>query len=266
MNSKEKDNFIQLLQNRNKNLYDIAKSIKNSRPQYLYRYRSFSSEYWENEIFKGEIYFQQVNKFNDPMDSLLYFDTRKIPMNSLFVKRIKGALLISDEDIKTLFKDHTRMAKAISEMRKDIRCACFSENKDSCLMWSHYANQHNGFVIKYNTNKFGEQISKRLLPVIYSAIKPDETEEIRDCTNNLYLKSCVYKAKDWEYEKEWRVLSIRRPEKLYEKKAIDTIYLGMGCSEENRRKIIDWAKDKDVKVFQMQVSIREYKLKGKLLV
>lgn len=42
--------------------------------------------------------------------------------------------------------------------------------------------------------------------------------------------------------------------------AIEAIYLGARSKEEDKERVVKWAKGKSKKVFQMEVDLREYKL------
>ncbi len=94
--------------------------------------------------------------------------------------------------------------KFLEAMRKRL-CFSLSQRADISPMWAHYANHHEGFVIAFDTEsawfkewKDGE--SKPLLKVHYFDEKMDEPlDDIR--------KAIVSKGKDWEYEREWRILA-----------------------------------------------------------
>lgn len=66
---------------------DIAQKSRIFLPKYLYRYRKFNPEFWEKEIFNGEIYLPKACELNDPMDCLIYFDFKKTTRGLLFGKR-----------------------------------------------------------------------------------------------------------------------------------------------------------------------------------
>jgi len=73
-----------------------------------------------------------------------------------------------------------------------------SANCDNILMWSHYAQNHEGFVLGFDSNHeyFQHGVSK----VIYSDQRPyfDPTQSKQDASI-FYTKS-----KDWSYEEEYR--------------------------------------------------------------
>ena len=106
---------------------------------------------------------------------------------------------------------------------------CFSETNDNTLMWSHYAQNHEGFCVAYDVKKLKKDpygLVKHLFPVIYDGKRPVhrnldslvrshaelkeaikgnicyEGEEPLDDVLPLFL----VKGLDWKYEKEWRII------------------------------------------------------------
>lgn len=261
MTDEEKSEYNKILNDPKNFPSDIANKAQKFLPKTLYRYRSFDTTYWEDEIFKGKIYLAQATKLNDPMDCLIYFDGSLMPPNCEFINRYKKIYNCTYEDIIYKLSDESNLRWIFESFRSDVRTASFCENNQSLLMWSHYANVHNGFCIKYNTEKFKPIMLGILYPIIYSSVKPDVFNELRDCTENTIVKALVNKAMEWEYEKEWR--AVNKADKQYEffqLDAIEAIYLGARSKEEDKEKVVKWAKGKSKKVFQMEVDLREYKL------
>jgi len=79
-----------------------------------------------------------------------------------------------------------------------------SEKSDNLLMWSHYARNHEGFVIGFDADHSffkGKGIYKPT-KVLYSAKRPNVG------LSNLSLEDTYFtKSIDWEYEQEWRLFS-----------------------------------------------------------
>ncbi|MDO4332786.1 MAG: DUF2971 domain-containing protein [Eubacteriales bacterium] len=87
---------------------------------------------------------------------------------------------------------------ASRNLQRTVFIACFSERPDSLLMWGHYANNHRGICVGYDLKKLIENYD--CLPVIYE-------EELPQNINNAHiLKDTLTKYRDWEYEKEWRII------------------------------------------------------------
>ncbi|MFM2389160.1 MAG: hypothetical protein RLZZ437_715 [Pseudomonadota bacterium] len=100
-----------------------------------------------------------------------------------------------------------------------------SEIHDSLLMWSHYGDQHRGFVIEFDTDNaffnsnYAQEFPSFLLKVDYSDVRP----HLSSTTLNR-PEALTRKAKVWAYEQEWRLIrylkqanevrSIHEPEKI----------------------------------------------------
>jgi Protein of unknown function (DUF2971) len=91
---------------------------------------------------------------------------------------------------------------------KRWRLVCASRVSDSILMWSHYAADHTGVVIEFDT---GEQPFSQLddltFPVTYSEKKPDyiHYNKYPDFQKAMFTVAAT-KAADWGYEKEVRII------------------------------------------------------------
>lgn len=97
--------------------------------------------------------------------------------------------------------------------------------------------------------------------MIYSSVKPDILAEVKDCTWNAGVKALVYKAKEWEYEHEWRAINKADGQyEFFQLDAIEEIYLGARCEEKDKEMVVEWAGENSKKVYQMKVDLKEYKL------
>lgn len=77
---------------------------------------------------------------------------------------------------------------------------CCTEHKNDMLMWSHYADHHEGFVVEFDlTHPFFEE---RMFSVIYHDNRPRLTSPTKSDIETINLV-CT-KSSKWESEKEWR--------------------------------------------------------------
>ena len=94
-------------------------------------------------------------------------------------------------------------------MPVNCRIACFSEICDSILMWSYYANCHNGICIEFNLSKLdshselNNQILNCLTKVHYSPLRTDVQYFGASHAGLSFLTS---KADVWQHEQEWRLI------------------------------------------------------------
>lgn len=158
--------------------------------------------------------------------------------------------------------------KFSNQIQKSILCCSFSERNDSMLMWSHYAANHTGMCIEYDFTQLGEKsdITRMLQPVIYRENIFDVTKYLEN-TGRLNILFTSYlamiKAKDWEYENEWRYII---PERIIEpfNKPLGckptAIYLGSRINTEDERCIREIAEEKSIPVINMQLSHNKFKI------
>ncbi len=247
-------------------------------PPTLYKYYSFNE--WTQSIFeRNEIYFQSPDCFNDPFDSKIsttYEGTekqrvsrlkdlwykaisegsrKKEPEETLHAEAIK--VVKAGQDVPLILKTLERFLERMRK-RMGIFCMVHPDQKDNIQMWSHYANHHTGFCLEFQTanNFFG-----RALPIEEKYYSPE-----RPCLNLIehpnpekIVKALLTKAKDWEYEEEWRIIDhINGPgPQTYPPEALSGVILGCRISPENRQRItqlcrarnpqptIYWAEEKD---------------------
>lgn len=250
----------------------LQEYVSKNFPEKLYRYRTFG-KYWEDEIFKGYVHLTKSGEFNDPFDCKIninkeeYMEHRRKFLSEKSRKEDKCVFdiiweLKLEKEEKEQFKDGKR------EIEEMIRVSCFSEINDSILMWSHYADCHKGFCIEYDISKMRNNKAKQcILPVVYSDNWYDITQDfLYPNKDQILIKSCLYKYKAWEYEKEWRIIYPEEHNWLENKynfnfsEAITAIYLGVNIEQKNLESIKEWTKDKNIKIYQMKTNEGKYEL------
>ena len=95
---------------------------------------------------------------------------------------------------------------------RDIGILCLSENQKSILMWSHYADKHNGFVVGFDTENafFRHQPREpedigRLFRVNYKTVRTFiDVKTIK--TMKSFPDIFFTKNREWFYEREWRII------------------------------------------------------------
>lgn len=145
-----------------------------------------------------------------------------------------------------------------------------SSKKNDLLMWSHYANSHQGIVIGFNKNHeyFKQNKSFKdyegLLKIVKYQYKKPKVYLMED-REFLFTKS-----NHWKYEKEYRM--IKKLENLikigdiyvdkFPKDLISSVIFGLKISEEYKQKILDTLSktNMSIKFFDTQINFEEYKL------
>lgn len=150
--------------------------------------------------------------------------------------------------------------------------ACFSEDVNSILMWSHYSDLHKGFALGYDLSPylFPNKYNLGLFPVIYNNQRYDATEylcyligtimklPLKNADKLSQIKLLLYKAKEWEYEKEWRLIN-GQGQDIFKAHAEpyqicpNSIYYGCHISNEDFNTLHTIAKEKNLLEYKMQI-------------
>lgn len=129
---------------------------------------------------------------------------------------------------------------------RDTKVLCLTERPDSILMWSHYAQMHQGVVFELACVPERDSAWGAALPVRYGdmpKIYDDEflvgllsgqvsmtTADFIDESVNRFVTA---KAADWSYEDEWRVVlhrtDISRPTEFFSFSPEELAAVYMGC-------------------------------------
>jgi len=186
---------------------------------------------------------------------------------------------LTDEKLREMFafvseREGEIHAKSISELnvqlRRSYKICSLSERLDSLPMWAHYAGGHTGFVMEYDFTRLPEKdlIGLSLWPVVYSGIFDASKilngyEPGKRFDNMVSVLAALHKAPDWEYEKEWRLLSL---EGLFEigkcRMPLKAVHLGSKISAEDAGKVITNAKIAGVPVFKMRLVHHEFRMES----
>lgn len=167
-------------------------------------------------------------------------------------------------------KQHTQQ---IHDMRRRMRVFCLSETDCSILMWSHYADQHRGVVLGFDTEAMERFWRRPLESINYT----DELPQLID--PKAWSRSIIFgltepdlkvherewaltKHSDWGYEKEWRFVWIAQKGtdgdyENFEFPRSSLVELVLGCKTDavQSQELLSIARTfrSDVKHFQMSI-------------
>jgi len=170
--------------------------------------------------------------------------------------------------IKRNFKDviKRRIDLVNSEIKEFMRStffSSFSEINDSTLMWSHYSEKHKGICIDYDFSN-DDKIIQFLEPVYYTEQRNSVTDAFGfDKKKNTFRIAAFTKAKDWEYEKEWRIVFPHNKKGHYKVPKPKAIYLGTRFDEnkvEFKEYLLNLTKILNIPLYKMKLHDTEYKI------
>ena len=240
----------------------IYKVMRLYLPDTLYKYYSLGNDQEKDQLKletlqKQQVYLSDIASFNDPFDSKAYYydpgQLKDIPR----LKRHGGRLI----------DDFTAFIRATSLTANGVQ---------SMPMWAHYANNHAGFCVSYDT-KHNVALSSCTFPVQYTDQRLDITslmirqaqlisseidrqselgkkEILIDDLSVVYMSSllCNIKHSSWSYEKEFRcTMGKIAPGMPYVDAKPDAIYAGMKCSESNLAQLKQIATMEKIPIYQM---------------
>ena len=235
-----------------------------------YSFRGFS-DYSLADIKNETISVAHPREFNDPMDTLF---------NLWLELSIKSNdIEDSEREFRMLLKkaaEHIKMRCMIAASYKDdegVEHEVKVEDLDS-LMWAHYAKSHKGFCVRYKFPRsffsdFSAKEDKNILLMAdmnYQNNIRMELETIPEIGLSLLSKS-----ENWKYERETRLVSycsvksddgkpsVEKPFPTYDcKDAAKAIYLGVKCSDADKRKMEEAIGDKNIALYQMCIDTDNY--------
>lgn len=251
----------------------------------LYKYYG-NLDYARDVIDKHRIHFELPENYNDIYDSAAYLSDEDIEKaftsGDVFIKAL--SIFMSNEENKTILKKkispELRGKKQISTkevvdiaithlkkmQRKDVldglrkalalerivvpssqRISCFSENKDSLLMWAYYANCHKGLCLEFDL-KSESTLANHCHKVQYT-----KHFNVGNFTYTYYTKSI-----EWSHEQEWRIV-LFGPEYV-ETNSLKSVYLGYKIDDKQKLEFIELCKEHKLNLFQVKPSVIEYKL------
>ena len=195
----------------------------------LFKYYSPTYEGKDNLAFyeKGQIYFQQPEKFNDPWDCKapkIFFPRSKSFLKEFHYHLSRGYNkdLVDAEWVKNQklsrgeIRDKYRLLfeEALENIRRKIGIFSLSFIPDSELMWSHYASSHAGYMLHFQiliTDYFTNTVLKDTgipIPVIYKKKRPSLNIATYYSNREKHIYDLIrFKSEAWSYENELRLMN-----------------------------------------------------------
>ncbi|MCI5225410.1 MAG: DUF2971 domain-containing protein [Candidatus Electrothrix sp. AX2] len=184
-------------------------------------------------------YSVRINDNDDPVKERYYYDD----VVEVYFKEIR-ALAEELHVLKNTPKENRKKALSESwETKKNnvinnLGVVCFSESRSNILMWSHYASDHKGVCIEYNSNERPIKFWKnfKFHKVTYQDERNIDVLS-RGFTDSFYDLLTV-KSPDWAYEDEHRLITIKGPgPQKQTMQSLNGIILGARIKENDKREL-----------------------------
>ncbi len=222
-------------------------------PPILYKYFVFN-EHTRHIFENNEVYFHSPDMFNDPFDSkvrIIYEGSDEERRSRLVQAWQSAGLKGGLDDMQARARECVKGGKDVTTVVEASRISeeqtwrwmgifCMTAKKDNILMWAHYAGRHKGFCLGFRTD---DDFFKEIYRVKYppdgkrpccNAIRRFEPKEVADAT--------LTKAKDWEYEEEYRIIDHRGGPGVRElpPALLSEVIIGCRMLPEHRAQIRGW--------------------------
>lgn len=267
-------------------------------PNRFYKYRNLNQFTFES-IINSEVFLANSTILNDPYECYYSVNLNEVARNQFtdlsfpqtfkdhynldFPQEHIDKILASDKPFHTYIdccklmniilavnadeitkQKWIRCNELIEIERKKVNVCCFTTRNDSMLMWSHYADHHKGVCVEYDFSyDFG--LRERIQPVQYCDTQYDITSRLLPDFNPMNISlgtyiSALTKAKDWQYEDEWRLIKnngrTKHPMPLPK-----VIYLGTRFSQNEislQEKLFELANTLKIPTIQMKIHNSQY--------
>lgn len=174
----------------------------------IYKYFPARPEFFNNFLIRAT----HKAALNDPFEVFPSFD-----YTVWLVQALKDTSYgDTKEEIEDQIKDlidlgDDKYIDAGTGVFQDYGIVSLTETRDNLLMWSHYADEHKGFVIEFDyshlffTKKHMEMFNDNpLVNQIHRVLY--RKERLNELINDNIIEAYFYKSDEWSYEKEHRLL------------------------------------------------------------
>lgn len=210
---------------------------------YLYKYRP-DDKYTIQLLTEQRLHFSQPKDFNDPFDCHVTFKDEfmdKLILDRFSQKRPYLANLLKETFPKPTNIPYLReiLNQNINKACDNLSICCMSCNADIPPMWAHYADNHSGLCLGFDTTFQGDYLSGLPQKVRYVG-----HQHLYDSFENLVKLAediMTQKSEFWKYEEEVRIIKIPsdvdaegRITDSFPKEAIVAIFFGLKMSKERQ--------------------------------
>ena len=174
----------------------------------LYKYVKFETL---KGILEGSIRFSQPGAFNDPFEMVpeLYvpegWRSEKIDIRfSLTAPRREPLVGVLDDSFVSSYCSDQNSRGILASLNEAVGILCLSKNDSSLSMWAHYADSYRGALVKFDET---HEFFSGHFEVKYSEHRPKvDIASYTDADEPIPIAELCVKAKEWEHEKEVRVV------------------------------------------------------------
>lgn len=200
-------------------------------PTYVYKFKSFDA-HWRDIFENLRLYMATPKEENDP------FEGQLIP---LVASTAGTSISIAAGKLNGTIENNFNQYRILS----------LSANIRNKAMWAHYSSSYSGFAIQFKTSDTFSRVERVIYKPDIEEVASQNIENISRI-NDVYKEALLYKSLDWINEQEFRVIekSLDTEKRFFDFKTEDikSIILGIYIKENDKKEILQLAKDLKIKV------------------
>jgi len=165
-------------------------------------------------------------------------------------------ILSGEGDTKEYLKNFRALCDEVEEQwkneRNDLRILCVCEDYRNQLLWTKYADHHQGIALELEAKRELDSALLAAVEVEYTEDPPalaTEEEWIAACIglaplptgSEVWRRQVFTKSKDWEHENEWRVITKKRSDETlayanceFLPSELTAVYFGCNISDQDK--------------------------------
>ncbi|MCC2590968.1 DUF2971 domain-containing protein [Chryseobacterium sp. MFBS3-17] len=217
-------------------------------------------------IENNKIWLSNINQLNDQNEGIHNLDNFKTSLKAGM--KMAGFLGLKKYDEKTNLNYANSIYNFIRVMKENVGIYSLTTDFSNRLMWSHYGNSNMGYCIEYDfdsitdlqlqhINGWHPSHNDRFEQVkyqkqVYSPVSLNF--KIED-----FFKIVSHKTEEWNYEKEWRILTSISGGYSHKNNIVTSIIFGSRAASEVKEEIINALQKKNIKFYQLE-RVKENKL------
>lgn len=235
----------------------------------LYRYRPINSNEIE-ALEMGYLWHSPASDLNDPFEGSIKLKEIEQDTTLQISSQISISVNGGDPEFEERIFEMQNVIKQSNDWYKRhfqwmlprTKVCCFSKSKNNKLMWSHYADNHQGMVLEYDIS-FDLDLFQYAIPVTYHEQLPEINFMAQE--DKSIVSVLKNKSQDWSYEREVRIIN-DNPKGAPNKVAINpeslrSVIFGYRTSKEDRERIkMALIKFPHIKYKQCRLSEGDYEL------
>jgi hypothetical protein len=270
-----KEEFVESLEGSPSGHSQLQKALvmkEKHMPKHIYRYQP-DCDYRRESLANDKIWLSSPDKWNDPYDCEFMISDAAVESaaHKRLEKNFKGnphQLAIRKSQASLVVREKLSEVRG---WRSHCKVCCFNQEPTSMLMWGHYADNHRGFCIEYDLEgPKAAQFRRILYPIVYS----DEPYNLTPWAETLVngsdafnaegpILGLIHKFKDWEYEREWRVIKVLpsvEPDHAWAVPTATRVFAGSKMDTANKQVLRTLCESKGIEVLEMHRANDSYEL------